>query len=161
MSIEDEIEAHFPNLRNTSYRIASPWDERYNCVSWAVGDDTRSWWPVQLPVRTGQRRKRRYYWPPECPLEESLDAFVSAFRTRGFEPCSDGEDQPGFEKVAIYAIASQPLHAARQLRSGMWTSKLGDGVDIEHTLEALEGSIYGTVVQFLKRPSLPARPRDH
>ena len=44
-----------------------------------------------------------------------------------------------------------PTHAARQLRSGRWTSKLGQAEDIEHELRALEGAIHGAVVLILKR----------
>jgi hypothetical protein len=57
------------------------------------------------------------------------------------------------EKIAIFADATgSPTHAARQLTSGRWTSKLGEAEDIEHELRAIEGDIYGTVVAILKRP---------
>jgi hypothetical protein len=47
----------------------------------------------------------------------------------------------------------QPTHAAKQMESGKWSSKLGDWEDVEHaTLEALEGDFYGKVAQILKRP---------
>ena len=42
-------------------------------------------------------------------------------------------------------------HAARQLTSGRWTSKVGQNIDIEHTLAGLEGPFYGEVVRILKR----------
>lgn len=58
----------------------------------------------------------------------------------------------GFQKVAFFVGANGvPTHAARQLPSGLWTSKLGEWEDIEHTLHALEGDIYGTVALLLKR----------
>jgi hypothetical protein len=65
----------------------------------------------------------------------------------------------GFEKLAIFADEnSEPTHVARQLPSGAWSSKLGAGEDIEHSsLTALEGSVYGRVVQFLRRPRLAPR----
>jgi regulator of protease activity HflC (stomatin/prohibitin superfamily) len=44
-----------------------------------------------------------------------------------------------------------PVHAARQLPSGMWTSKLGALEDIEHQLEGLAGDRYGKIGQILKR----------
>jgi hypothetical protein len=57
------------------------------------------------------------------------------------------------EKVALFADpAGIPTHAARQLASGQWTSKLGQAEDIEHELRALEGEIYGVVALILKRP---------
>lgn len=45
-----------------------------------------------------------------------------------------------------------PKHAARQLASGRWTSKLGKLEDIDHALHDLEGMLYGAVVLFMKRP---------
>ncbi len=58
----------------------------------------------------------------------------------------------GFEKVALFVdAAGMPTHAARQVNSGAWTSKLGNSEDIEHELRALEGDIYGTVRLILKR----------
>jgi len=60
--------------------------------------------------------------------------------------------EDGWEKIAIFADEQgEPLHAARQLPSGRWTSKLGADVDIEHDLAALEGDLYGKVACFLKR----------
>jgi hypothetical protein len=52
----------------------------------------------------------------------------------------------------------QLAHAARQLQSGRWTSKLGDLEDIEHDLRALEDQPntpsqwpYGRVSAFMRR----------
>jgi hypothetical protein len=56
-----------------------------------------------------------------------------------------------YEKIAIYEGADGPEHVARQKASGLWTSKMGKGVDIEHTLEGLEGDFYGKVVKVMKR----------
>jgi hypothetical protein len=87
------------------------------------------------------------------PRDETLQSFVLAFNTLGYTSCDDGKLEHGFEKVAIYADdAGTPTHMARQLLSGIWISKCGGLEDIEHeTLDALEGPIYGTAVQFLKR----------
>ena len=73
----------------------------------------------------------------------------------GFVPCADESLEPGFQKVALFADpAGMPTHAARQLASGHWTSKLGQAEDIEHELRALKGEIYGAATLFLKRPLL-------
>ena len=56
--------------------------------------------------------------------------------------------------MAIFVDAvGVPTHAARQLASGLWTSKLGHSEDIEHDLRALEGDTYGMVALLLKRPT--------
>ena len=85
------------------------------------------------------------------PLEESLAAFAAAFATLGYAPCAGEEAEPGFERVALFAHAGVPTHAARQLPSGRWTSKLGLREDIEHELHALDGDLYGSVVAIFKR----------
>ena len=81
-----------------------------------------------------------------------MAAFVQAFATIGYSPCPDGSLEAGWEKVALYATDEGPTHAARQLPTGRWTSKLGPDDDIEHALEGLCGPAYGSVVQFLRRP---------
>jgi hypothetical protein len=85
-------------------------------------------------------------------MESDVAAFVAAFGTLGYEPCADGTLEDGFEKIAIYRSPSGIQHAARQLSTGRWTSKLGGLEDIEHGSPAeLEGAEYGQVVQYLRR----------
>ena len=89
----------------------------------------------------------------DAPLKHSIASLVSGFETLGYEPCADAHQKPGFEKLALYADEyGSPTHVARQLSYGNWTSKLGAFEDIEHkTLRALEGVLYGKVVQHLRR----------
>jgi hypothetical protein len=86
-------------------------------------------------------------------MEETLEAFVAAFATCRFTPCTGEEFEQGFERIALFAVADVPTHAARQLASGRWTSKLGMLEDIEHELHAVSGDLYGAVVLILKRSS--------
>jgi hypothetical protein len=135
----------FPKLASTPYRITSPFDPLYNCIAWAASD-ARRWWE---PDEEG-----KYHWPTDAPRDYSLDAYVRAFESLGFERCDSSELEPGFEKVAVFADATGPTHAAKQLSNGNWSSKLGILEDIEHVLEALvgdDGDEYGQVVQVLKR----------
>jgi hypothetical protein len=135
-----EIARHvLPNLTVDNYRITSPTTWDYNCLAWAVGVTDAWWWPV--PGR---------FWPPGIPREETLDAVVAAFGTRGFSPCAGADFEAGLEKIALYAAGDIPTHAARQLPNGWWTSKLGPSFDIEHdTPEAVAGGAYGDPVAFL------------
>src|SRR5262245_6443084 len=143
------LEALFPGLTRTPYRVTSDPDQHYNRIAWAAGDTTEWWWPDAAGVR---------YWPPGIPRVLSLPAFQDVFALLGYAPCGTELLEPGFEKVAVFALANgTPTHAARQLPHGAWTSKLGHAEDIEHELRALEGQIYGTVTLFLKRP-LPPTP---
>jgi hypothetical protein len=139
----ERLEALFPRLRGTAYRITSPASDVYNCIAWAAGDTQHWWWPGD-PART--------YWPVGAPRLESLGAFRDAFATLGYVVCEQADWEPDFEKIALFADAEgTPSHAARQLRDGTWTSKLGMSEDIQHALEDLTGEVYGSVVHILKR----------
>lgn len=133
----------FPNLRHVRFSIESNPTVNYNCVAWAAGETHRRWWPFNA------------YWPPGVPRELTLEGFVAAFRTLGYEPCDNDGLEGGYEKVSIYSRAGTPQHMARQMPSGTWTSKLGNEHDIYHdTLAGVESFRYGTVVQYLRRPLL-------
>ena len=138
------LEASFPRLRETGYRITSPATNEYNCIAWAAGESDRWWWPDPSGIS---------YWPEGAPRQETLEAFLVAFSTVGFELCSSEVPEGGVEKVAIYVNAlGEPTHMARQLSSGGWTSKLGKSEDIEHQFDSLDGSqVYGSVAYILKR----------
>src|ERR1700723_154108 len=138
-----------PNLTENNCVETSPQHFGYNCIAWAAGDNTRWWWPI--PVRGIN------YWPKGVPRQETLDAFALAFATRGFAECADGSLEAGIEKIAIFAkrigISLIPTHAAFQLESGQWSSKLGTFEDISHvTLDAVNGPLYGEAVRFMSRP---------
>ena len=127
------LERAFPHLRSSAYAITSDATRRYNCIAWALGDNQRWWWPNQTA-----------FWPADVPLETTVDAFNSLFSSYGFQLCESVALEAGVEKIALFVSArGAPTHAARQLRSGMWTSKLGESVHIAHVLAALEGKEYG------------------
>ena len=132
----------FPRLRKSNHTVRSDYDPSYNCLSWAAGETSRRWDPTP-----------GYYWPPSAPRQRTKEAIIKAFETVGYSPCVDAKLEKEFEKIAIYARENGTCtHAARQLPSGKWTSKLGDCEDIEHTsLECLNGPAYGMPVAYLKR----------
>lgn len=138
------IQKLFPGLAGNG-RLTSPQTPRYNCIAWAVGDTARWWWPVGA------------YWPSGASAVESASAFAEAFATEGFLPCDDPSLESGYEKIALYSKNGVPTHAARQVASGRWTSKLGKLEDVEHnTLGAVEGGVYGIATFYFRRP----RPKD-
>jgi hypothetical protein len=143
-----EIELDLPGLGITNYEIVSEEDERYNCVSWANRDKKQFWWPFP---RYGT------YWPPGVKRDRTLDAFIKVFEVQSYQQCDTADFEPGVDKVAIFVRNEKPQHVSRQrAEDGMWTSKLGDGHDIDHeSLYALEGDYYGTVAQILKRKRRP------
>jgi hypothetical protein len=138
-----DFEALFPKLRGSEYRITSPSDPAYNCLAWAAGAADRWWWPG------GDAE----FWPPGADRAETLSAFQAAFAFSGYAVCVDDAIEVGFEKVALFADEhGVPRHASRQLRNGLWTSKIGELEDMEHALRDLEGAEYGSVIIILKRP---------
>lgn len=139
------LQVKFPRLSLSGYKITSPQSPDYNCIAWAADETDRWWWPLG-----------KVFWPVNAPREVSMKAFIQVFATLGYTPCDNNALEHGFEKIAIYVDNNgEPTHAARQLRHGKWTSKLGNFIDIEHELDGLNDSEYGAVAQILKRPTRP------
>jgi hypothetical protein len=144
------METKFEQLRPSDYEGKSSSDWNYNCIAWAMGRKDKPWWPSTIAP---------YNWPRGLPREqpgqETLLNFVRAFKRLGYKVCRNKSYslEKGFEKVVIYVKGQQnPTHAARQLPSGVWTSKIGDEEDIEHVSPAvLEGVCYGSVAVVMKR----------
>lgn len=137
------IEVLFPGLIESGFSIMSPETSEYNCIAWAAGD-TDAWWePDAFNLA---------YWPSDAPREFTINGFIKAYETLGYIQCQNAEYEKGFEKIAIFVDSNgKPTHAARQLNSGKWTSKLGQIEDIEHSLEGLVGPQYGSVSVYMKR----------
>ncbi len=150
--VESSLEDVFPGLRGQAYQITSPKDHRYNCIAFAAGDDRNWWWPDAVGEDT---------WPAAVARAVTLDAFRDAFATLGYRVCDNDQLEPGYEKIALFALAGVPKHAAKQLPNGRWISKLGQSEDIEHALHDLTGVVYGSVVLVMKRPmmSQPEKPK--
>lgn len=149
----EAAERQIPALRDADYEPQSPRNKGYNCFAWAARDSERCWDPPGLADWT--------FWPDGVQAWETLGAYKAAYATVGFEDCEDGCLVEGTEKIAIFVDGGgTPIHAARQLPSGRWTSKLGKGIDIEHDFADLEGDpAIGTLGCFMQRPS-PGPPPD-
>jgi hypothetical protein len=137
-----ETDRNFPRLSAVNHRVTSPNSTSYNCVAWAAGD-TEHWWQPGA------------FWPIASPAADfGIGVLVLAFSAMGFESCEDETFEAGFEKVALYGHHAFFTHAARQLPSGKWTSKLGKAEDIEHdSPDVVAGGLYGEVVEIMKRPT--------
>jgi hypothetical protein len=152
-----EIEQDFPNIIG-KYEITSDKDSGHNCIAFAVGDHQSFWDPA-----AAMRPIRGYYWPPGCGDDDAIKNLVKVFQIHGYEVCQSSDLEADFEKVAIFGDAVAYSHAARQLPSGKWSSKLGEGHDIEHdTLDALcgTGNAYGKVIHLMKRRRAASAPVD-
>jgi hypothetical protein len=143
------LQQTFPGLARGGYRVTSPRDKRYNCIAWAAGDTGSWWWPVP--------DANEVFWVAGVPRLETLSAFRDALACLGYVVCDGEELEAGIEKIALFTNDQGiPLHAARQLPNGQWTSKLGELEDIEHALRDLEGAEYGSVALVMKRSSQAA-----
>lgn len=142
---------YFPNLNAANYRDTSPADRDYNCIAWAAGlNDV--WWDPAEPAEPDENN----FWPENAPRNYKVSSLIVAFESLGFVACTNALQEDGIEKIAIYADDDEYMHAARQLKNGKWTSKIGRYEDIEHdALEDLVGPAYGQVAVFMKRNLTP------
>ena len=68
----------FPNLRTSTFCKTSEATSEYNCVAWAAGETDRWWWPDST---------RKKFWPRKARREVTMEAFVEAFQSLGYEQC--------------------------------------------------------------------------
>jgi hypothetical protein len=144
-SFENLAKAGFDPIRDCTSDSTDGLPVTYNCIAWAAGRKNEWWWPIE---------EAGYTWPDGLSKDqETIENFVNAFKLQGYKQCKNGSFEPGYEKVAIFANSKmEPLHAARSLETGKWTSKLGAHEDIEHpSLASIEGKEYGKAVEYLKR----------
>ncbi len=140
----------FPRLSLENHRPTSSATDDYNCIAWAYGLNDRWMEPA-----SGYG-----WWPPGITNELTVDAFIELYASIGYELCEDAALEDDFEKVAIYAERGEPLHAARQLLDGQWTSKLGGDIDIEHASPDLVEGYYGRVAAYMRRPLASTEDTD-
>jgi hypothetical protein len=147
--VRDAINHDFGSLQD-AFQVTSWPTDSYNCIAWAAEDQSYWWWPDP----DGES-----FWPQGVLRQPSIVAFVAAFETMGYEACDSYDPEPGYEKVAIFAIGNTVKHMARQLPSGAWTSKLGEWWDIAH--ESVDGvqdppnhAHYGIKRQAMRRRAL-------
>jgi len=139
-----EFAPFFPKLREEDYEKKSDQTDAYNCIAYAMGDEHKYWWPTP---------QYACYWPPGFERSNALPVLKKIAELFRYRDCENGDSEVGYEKIAFYADATGVQHAARQLQSGMWKSKIGELEDVEHTtVESLESKDYGTVVAYMKRP---------
>lgn len=134
----------FPNSFTEPFIETSPEDLNYNCVAWAVGDVNR-WWEPDPDCETT-------YWPTNVPQELTIHALKLAYQTLNFKECNTGSFEQGIHKIAIFSTDKiYYSHVCKQIDTLYWSSKLGRGMDVKHTLFSLENGLYGDVVCFMQK----------
>ena len=77
---------------------------------------------------------------------------MEVFVGLGYEQCDDSDAEGGYQKIALYEAQGDWMHAAVQMPSGRWRSKMGMGPLIEHdNPESLAGENYGVPTVFMRR----------
>ncbi len=150
--IEKVIVGCFPKLEHdTLFKVTSKATPKYNCIAWAYKIDNRWMWP-----NTGEYEflDGIHFWPDKEIRSCDVSNFIAVFEQLGYERCDNGEMEQGHRKIALYVVPNTTTctHAARQLASGCWTSKLGKSQDIQHgSAETIEGVAYGEVYCYMKQ----------
>jgi hypothetical protein len=128
----------FPKITPSNCRCTSPATDDYNCIAWAYEKDN-VWCEPGL------------FWP--IPRHDyTIETYMELFASIGYRRCEDALYEEGFQKIVLYIKDEKPTHAARQLTTGKWTSKLGRNIDVEHDYpEVLDGPQYGSASVFMKR----------
>jgi hypothetical protein len=122
-------------LGESDHRVTSQPTDKYNCVGWIDRELDRWWepgviWPRGVPE-------------PDDADDNDLPAYVAFFEHRGFRRCDDSTLEDGFLKIALYVRDNTFAHVAKQLPSGGWSSKIGDGHDVRHEqLDALHDAVF-------------------
>jgi hypothetical protein len=142
-----DLYAQYPSLIESSHLITSGPTDKYNCAAWVERDLTH-WYEPGL------------YWPDGLPQPDGLDdlhCYVALFELWDYEGCAEPDYEPGFLKIAIYAIGSRFCHVAKQIRGSDWSSKGGGLHDFRHgTLDAL----YPSGIMENARPTMFMRRPD-
>lgn len=141
------MHSDFPNSNRKNLFISSQEDTKYNCIAWALGVNNDKFWPNQ--------KQNGYNWPSNISNHHHINSLIEFFESFGFDVCDDGKLEHKLEKIALYVENNnpyEPSHASRQLKNGYWTSKIGDSHDLRHTIEALEGGMYGSVYLYMSKP---------
>lgn len=149
---KDLVISLFPGLAtDCHFKITSPHDESYNCIAWAYFINNKWMWP-----NTGDNNffDGTHFWPTNEIITEEVCHFIDAFKLQGYEICNNWEKEKGFRRIALYVEKGTNIctHASRELSSGIWVSKLGKLVDIEHgNPYTIEGDRYGEVYCIMKK----------
>lgn len=143
--------------------VSSESNSAYNCVAWALGIRDQWWEPhAQGSIRQGQG-----YWPDGAAHNRDPQTLRQIFRQQGFADCENGDPEPNVVKIALYRTLGTDgnykwTHVARQLRTGSWTSKLGNSYEVTHRKpDDLDGHLYGDVYAYMAKPRRGDDPQLH
>lgn len=137
---EDPVKRVAEILPGVTVEITSPYDKRYNCAAWAIGDKGHFWDQLN-------------WWPPIAEFGERIDDLAATYAHFKFSPCGlDDTLDPGYDKIAIFGEGGEWKHVCKQCEDGRWWSKLGRSEDVKHALRDVEAQPdYGVLSLILRR----------
>ena len=136
-SVRDEAKRDFPKLNWQTFEEKSEATFKYNCIAFAVCDESQPWWP----------NRDDHYWPSEeegIRTKETVAAFIAAYGTKRYFACGkDDSLEVGFEKIAIYANPERKNPHMQRVNDPMEDGGVnGGGIDIWHdSLAEVDGTI--------------------
>jgi hypothetical protein len=143
----------FPRSFIQPFQVTSAITPIYNCIAYVYGDSTRPYWPYPFPQFAFP--EVLYYWPPGLPRINHVDSFRQLYETIGYKVCQDGTLDLPWEKIAVFGKnENDPKHAAKQLITGKWSSKLGTNYDVSHDIHNISAGTYGDVLLYMRRPRI-------
>ena len=139
-----EMVRDFPNLSDKNGTKTSLLDRSYNCAAWAIGRKKNCWWDYNFGHPNA-------YWPPGVPRTCDTSSYIASYEKEGYEHCADGRLEHGWKKIVIYSSLGEFRHAAKIVSETEWSSKIGSGLDISHSPDALTGPCYGSPTNFMRK----------
>jgi hypothetical protein len=123
--------------------------QTYNCFGFALG--YLQWWEPPVFI-DGVCANPETVWPSNSESID-IDAYIAAARTEGFVESPDAAWEQGFETIMLYFTEKNRefQHAARLVSPGIWTSKMGSGSDIMHSIDGVDSIRFGTGRVYMKR----------
>lgn len=142
----------FPKLiDDNGFKVTSKATPNYNCISWACVYTDR--W-IQPSYIGRPSLDCVVWWPPDVVEGMGPECLIKLFEYHGYVECDSCFHETGYRKVALYynEMKNEWTHAARELKNGLWTSKLGSSIDMQHgTPESIECDSYGKIFCYMKK----------
>lgn len=82
----------FENGNDNNIIKTSEKNDKYNCISWSLKIKNKRIWP---------NNDKEWDWPPELPLNDTLDNFIDFYKLNGFEDSNDFSYEKDYYKIAI------------------------------------------------------------
>lgn len=111
----------------------------YNCFAYSLGIKDR--YIIHTHIE---------FWVNSVPQTGSIFNYIKLYEYFGFEK-SDSSFEEGYKKIVIYGNKGFALHAAIQLDDIWYESKFGKFEIGKHTLESIEGTLYGFPKIWMKK----------